>query len=158
MSHYRLCQRRLLVLQFDGGGILWVLRPWQPNLTNVELQKRCLACRKSGNMILMRVCRDDEGKLAAGLDPDVIHGGLNRSDIAPCVNAAINDNMCPAFLLRHRHEETVSKAHPVHAYPDGALPGLRRCVPGRLSGASSRSSCPAAGRHIRRTLYAPPGS
>ena len=59
-----------------------VLAPGQPDLADREPAERVRAAQEAGDVVLVRVRRDDHGQPAAGLRLDVVEAPVERPDVA----------------------------------------------------------------------------
>jgi hypothetical protein len=116
-------QRHPTVSQLDRLSVLRIFGPGHPNFPDGEGAEDGIIGSKTGDVILMSVGGDDQGELLVAGFCDVIDHLLEKMDIPLRMHSAIDQNVTITRLGGERNEETVSKSHPVHPYPETARGG-----------------------------------
>jgi hypothetical protein len=87
------CERGLLFLELHRLWVRRIPRPRQPDLTDLELREGVAEAVESGDVILVRVRRDDDRERAIRRRGDVSDHLVDGADVAFRVNATVHEDV-----------------------------------------------------------------
>jgi hypothetical protein len=92
----RIGKRGVLLLKLDSVRVVRIPGPREPHLRDIELRELIGETVEPGNVVLMSVCRDNDGKSSGGDLGNVVDDAAERADVSLGMDATVDKNVTVA--------------------------------------------------------------